>query len=266
MFGAVWAQAELRKVLGLIGARVLDRDTPVPLAEVTLLAPIPRPPRNIFCIGKNYRDHVAEMGGGDDVPPAPIVFSKLPESVIADGEAIRIDAGVSEAVDYEGELGVVIGRPGRGISPGDALDHVFGYTIINDVTARDLQRRHQQWLIGKSQDSFCPMGPWIVTVDALDPAALTLSLWVNDERRQHARTSDLIFDLPTIISTISAGITLYPGDVIATGTPSGVGAGFSPPRFLQAGDRVTVEVEGIGRLSNPVASSPAPAAIPRERA
>lgn len=224
----------------------------IPLHEVTLLAPIPRPRRNIFCIGKNYRDHVTEMGSVDDVPAVPIVFSKVPETVIAHEDAIRIPEGVSAAIDYEAELAIVIGRKGRGISRADAYAHVFGYTIVNDVTARDLQKQHQQWLIGKSQDTFCPMGPWIVTPEAIDPAATTLSLWVNEERRQHASTRDLIFDLPTIIATISAGITLYPGDIIATGTPSGVGAGFKPPRFLKRGDRVTIEIEGIGRLSNPV--------------
>jgi 2-keto-4-pentenoate hydratase/2-oxohepta-3-ene-1,7-dioic acid hydratase in catechol pathway len=223
------------------------------LNETTLLAPIPRPRRNIFCIGKNYRDHVAEMGSADDVPEAPILFSKVPETVIAHEEPIRLPESASDAVDYEAELAVVIGRGGRGIARSDAFNHVFGYTIVNDVTARDLQKRHKQWLIGKSQDTFCPMGPWIVTPDEIDPAATTLSLWVNEERRQHASTRDLIFDLPTIIATISAGITLYPGDIIATGTPSGVGAGFTPPRFLKRGDRVTIEIEGIGRLSNPVA-------------
>jgi 2-keto-4-pentenoate hydratase/2-oxohepta-3-ene-1,7-dioic acid hydratase in catechol pathway len=224
----------------------------IPLHEATLLAPIPRPRRNIFCVGKNYRDHVTEMGSVEDVPAEPIVFSKVPETVIAHEDTIRIPEGVSAAIDYEAELAVVIGRQGRGISRADAYAHVFGYTIVNDVTARDLQKQHQQWLIGKSQDTFCPMGPWIVTREEIDPTATTLSLWVNEERRQHASTRDLIFDLPTIIATISAGITLYPGDVIATGTPSGVGAGFKPPRFLKKGDRVTIEIEGVGRLSNPV--------------
>jgi 2-keto-4-pentenoate hydratase/2-oxohepta-3-ene-1,7-dioic acid hydratase in catechol pathway len=224
----------------------------MPLGEAELLAPIPRPARNIFCVGKNYRDHAAEMGSIGDVPKVPIVFSKLPETVIAHGEAIRLPEYAGEAVDYEAELAVVIGRQARGLSPADVVSHIFGYTIVNDVTARDLQERHQQWLIGKSQDTFCPMGPWIVTREAVDPAATTLSLWVNEERRQHASTRDLIFDIPTIIATISAGITLYPGDIIATGTPAGVGAGFKPPRFLKPGDRVTIEIEGIGRLSNPV--------------
>lgn len=223
------------------------------LSEVDLLAPIPRPARNIFCVGKNYRDHAAEMGGGEALPEVPILFSKVPETVIAPDAPIPLPRGVSEAIDYEAELAVVIGLGGKGISRSDALRHVFGYTIINDVTARDVQRRHQQWLLGKSFDGFCPMGPWIVTADMIDPAATGVRLWVNDEVRQQATTADLIFDIPTLIATISAGITLYPGDVIATGTPAGVGAGFKPPRFLKAGDRVTIEIEGIGRLSNPVA-------------
>jgi 2-keto-4-pentenoate hydratase/2-oxohepta-3-ene-1,7-dioic acid hydratase in catechol pathway len=225
----------------------------VPIDAVTLLAPIPLPRRNIFCVGKNYRDHIAEMQVGAEAPPEyPILFSKVPQTVIAPGAAIRIPTGVSEAIDYEAELAVVIGTQGRGITKANAWDHIFGYTILNDVTARDLQRRHTQWLIGKSLDSFCPMGPWIVTADALDAKGIDVALWVNGEQRQKANTSDLIFDIPTIIETLSAGITLYPGDIIATGTPAGVGAGFKPPRFLKAGDEVAIEIEGIGRLTNPV--------------
>jgi 2-keto-4-pentenoate hydratase/2-oxohepta-3-ene-1,7-dioic acid hydratase in catechol pathway len=244
-----------RSMLDLIAAGDLPKPEGegVPLGSVTLLAPIPLPKRNIFCVGKNYRDHVAEMRtGAEEAPENPILFSKVPQTVIAPGAAIRIPTGVSEAIDYEAELAVVIGREGRGITAADAWDHIFGYTILNDVTARDLQRRHVQWLIGKSLDSFCPMGPWIVTADALDATALDIALWVNGEPRQKATTDQLIFDIPTIIATLSAGITLYPGDIIATGTPAGVGAGFKPPRFLKAGDVVDIEISGIGRLSNPV--------------
>jgi 2-keto-4-pentenoate hydratase/2-oxohepta-3-ene-1,7-dioic acid hydratase in catechol pathway len=243
-----------RSMLDLIAAGEIpaDEGEGVPLDSVTLLAPIPRPGRNIFCVGKNYRDHVAEMGTAQDLPEHPILFSKVPQSVIAPGAAIRIPTGVSEAIDYEAELAVVIGRAGRGIGKGDAWGHIFGYTILNDVTARDLQRRHVQWLIGKSLDTFCPMGPWIVTADEIDATSLDVALWVNGEERQKANTSDLIFDIPTIIATLSAGITLYPGDIIATGTPAGVGAGFKPPRFLKSGDEVAIEIEGIGRLVNPV--------------
>jgi 2-keto-4-pentenoate hydratase/2-oxohepta-3-ene-1,7-dioic acid hydratase in catechol pathway len=252
--GRAWPLAG-RTMLDLIalGAKPVVEGDGVALDAVTLLAPIPRPARNIFCVGKNYRDHVAEMQiGAEGAPEFPILFSKVPQTVIAPGAAIRIPTGVSEAIDYEAELAVVIGREGRGIAAADAWGHIFGYTILNDVTARDLQRRHVQWLIGKSLDSFCPMGPWIVTADALDATGLDVALWVNGEPRQKANTADLIFDIPTIIATLSAGITLYPGDIIATGTPAGVGAGFKPPRFLKAGDRVDIEIGGIGRLSNPV--------------
>jgi 2-keto-4-pentenoate hydratase/2-oxohepta-3-ene-1,7-dioic acid hydratase in catechol pathway len=186
------------------------------------------------------------------VPKAPIVFTKVPECVIATGETVRYPHGVSAQVDYEAELAVVIGREGRGISREEALTHVFGYTIVNDVTARDLQSKHAQWLLGKSQDTFCPMGPWIVTADEIDAANLSIRCWINDELRQDSNTSLLIFDIPTLISTISAGITLYPGDVIATGTPAGVGIGFDPPRFLKPGDRMAMEIEGIGRLENSI--------------
>jgi 2-keto-4-pentenoate hydratase/2-oxohepta-3-ene-1,7-dioic acid hydratase in catechol pathway len=252
--GRVWPLPG-RSMFDLIdsGETPVTEGAGVALEAVELLAPIPLPRRNIFCVGKNYRDHVAEMRtGSEDLPENPILFSKVPQTVIAPGAAIRIPTGVSEAIDYEAELAVVIGREGRGIAPADAWDHIFGYTILNDVTARDLQRRHVQWLIGKSLDSFCPMGPWIVTADALDPTALDIALWVNGEQRQKATTDLLIFDIPTIIATLSAGITLYPGDIIATGTPAGVGAGFKPPRFLKAGDVVDIEISGIGRLSNPV--------------
>jgi len=235
------------------------RGEPVPLSDVRILAPIPRPPRNIICVGKNYHAHAEEFtrSGFDAgarieeaVPTKPIIFSKPPETVIADGEPIRYPHGVSDSIDYEAELGIVIGRGGRGIKRDEAYGHVFGYTIINDVTARDLQSEHKQWFLGKGLDTFCPVGPWLVTADEVDPENLQLRCWVNDELRQDADTRDLIFDIPTLIETISAGITLYPGDVIATGTPVGVGIGFTPPKFLQPGDRVTIEIDGLGRLSN----------------
>jgi 2-keto-4-pentenoate hydratase/2-oxohepta-3-ene-1,7-dioic acid hydratase in catechol pathway len=188
------------------------------------------------------------------VPPYPVVFSKPHTSIIATGEPILGHLDPTGGLDYEGELGVVIGRGGRGISKADSLGHVFGYTIINDVTARHLQKRHSQWILGKGLDSFCPMGPAILTADEVpDPTALSLTTWVNGERRQHAPVSDLIFDIPTLVEAISAAITLEPGDVIATGTPAGVGIGFSPPRFLASGDVVRIEVPGIGILENRVA-------------
>lgn len=234
---------------------------PIAMGAVQLIAPLPRPRRNLFCVGKNYHAHAREFAGsgfdssaksGGDTPAAPIIFTKVPECVIGHGEAIVIPAGVSTAIDYEAELAVVIGRGGRGIKAAEAMKHVWGYTIVNDVTARDWQIRHQQWDMGKSFDTFCPMGPWLVSADECDGTRTQVRCWVNEEERQNASTTDLIFDIPTLIETLSAGITLYPGDVIATGTPVGVGIGFTPPKYLRAGDVVRVEIDGIGVLENPV--------------
>jgi 2-keto-4-pentenoate hydratase/2-oxohepta-3-ene-1,7-dioic acid hydratase in catechol pathway len=231
------------------------------LAQATLCAPIPRPPKNVFCVGKNYHEHAKEFAGSgfdggakDVVPPFPVVFSKPHTSIIATGEPILGHLDTTGGLDYEGELAVVIGHGGRGISKADALAHVFGYTIVNDVTARHLQKRHSQWILGKGLDSFCPMGPAILTADEVpDPTKLVLTTWVNGEQRQNAAVADLIFDIPTLIEAISAVITLEPGDVIATGTPVGVGIGFSPPKFLAKGDVIRIEIAGIGVLENPVA-------------
>jgi 2-keto-4-pentenoate hydratase/2-oxohepta-3-ene-1,7-dioic acid hydratase in catechol pathway len=232
----------------------------LPLAQVQLEAPLPRPRRNVFCIGLNYRSHAAELAArgfngaktADDlIPKAAVAFSKVPESVIGPGTAIEMPVA-SSAIDYEAELAVVIGKAGKRIGRAQAMAHVFGYTIVNDVTARDLQKRHQQWLIGKSCDTFCPMGPWLVTRDELDGGNLGVRLWVNDELRQDGNTSDLVFDIPAIIEALSATMTLLPGDVIATGTPAGVAMAFDPPKWLRSGDRVRIEIEGIGALENPV--------------
>jgi 2-keto-4-pentenoate hydratase/2-oxohepta-3-ene-1,7-dioic acid hydratase in catechol pathway len=246
-------------LLAVIGLAVMPRLlSPVSLHQVTLEAPIPRPARNIFCVGKNYHAHAAEFAasGFDSsaaagvVPAHPIIFSKVPECVVAHHTPVQIDARVSTAIDYEAELAVIIGTGGRGISRGNAMNHVWGYTIINDVTARDLQGKYSQWLIGKSQDTFAPMGPWAVTADdfALDVAGV--KCWVNGDLRQDARFSQLIFDIPTLIEVLSAGITLQPGDVIATGTPAGVGIGHKPPIYLKDGDVVRIAVDGIGVLEN----------------
>ncbi|ODU21178.1 MAG: hydrolase [Sphingomonas sp. SCN 67-18] len=242
------------------GARPQVSGEGVPLSSASLLAPIPRPERNIFCVGKNYHAHAREFtqSGFDSsakdesetIPTAPIIFSKLPDCVIANEAPMLYPTGVSDKIDYEAELALVIGKGGRGIRKADAYSHVFGYMIVNDMTARDLQADHKQWLIGKSLDTFCPMGPYLVTADAVDVENLNVRCWVNDELRQDANTSDLIFDIPTLIEALSAGITLFPGDIIATGTPAGVGIGFKPPRYLSRGDRVTVEIDGLGRLSN----------------
>jgi 2-keto-4-pentenoate hydratase/2-oxohepta-3-ene-1,7-dioic acid hydratase in catechol pathway len=232
----------------------------VALADVQLMAPVPKPRRNIFCVGKNYFAHAREFAGsgfdssakaGEDIPPDPIYFTKVPESVVGPGAAIEMPAA-SEAIDYEAELTVIIGRGGKGIAAKDAMAHVWGYTIINDVTARDWQSRHKQWLLGKSFDTFCPMGPWLVSADECDGTNTGVRCYVNGEERQNASTTDLIFGIPKLIETLSAGITLYPGDIIATGTPVGVGIGFKPPKYLKSGDVVRVEIDGIGTLENPV--------------
>lgn len=230
------------------------------LAEIRILAPLPHPRRNIICVGKNYLDHVKEMASSNvvlsnrdnSVPEYPIFFTKVPESVIATGDDILSHSNVTQKLDYEAELAVVIGKGGRGISVDDAMNHVWGYTIVNDVSARDLQKRHQQWHLAKSLDTFCPMGPWIVSKDEINLENTSIKCWVNGELRQDGNTNQLIFDIATLISTLSAGMTLYAGDVIATGTPSGVGMGFQPPRFLKVGDTIRIAIENIGELSNHV--------------
>ena len=232
---------------------------PIALSAVRLTAPVPRPRRNIFCVGKNYHAHAREFAksgfdssakAGGDVPAVPIYFTKVPESVIGPNESIVIVPEVSTAIDYEAELTVVIGKGGKGIKADDAMKHVWGYTIINDVTARDWQSRHMQWILGKSFDTFCPMGPWLVSADECDGTKTNVRCYVNGEERQNASTTDLIFNIPTLIETLSAGITLYPGDLIATGTAAGVGMGFKPPRYLGAGDVVRIEIDGIGSIEN----------------
>ncbi|WP_210593663.1 fumarylacetoacetate hydrolase family protein [Streptomyces sp. GESEQ-35] len=245
---------------------VIDTAAGLPtVVSPRLLAPIPQPRRNLFAVGKNYRDHVAEFGrsGYDQpehsgaLPTVPVVFSKLPSTVIGPYEDIDAHPAVTSELDYEAELAVIIGHGGRGIHREQAMDHVWGYTIINDVTARDLQRDHQQWLLGKSLDTFAPMGPWAVTADEVgDPTRLVVSSTVNGEPRQKAPVADLIFDIPGLISTISAGITLHSGDIIATGTPAGVGLGFHPPRFLTPGDVVECAITALGTLRNTVSTQP----------
>lgn len=232
------------------------------LDDVRLLAPIPQPRRNVFCVGKNYRDHVVEFGrsGYDSpdrseaLPEHPIVFSKATTSVTGPFDDIEPHPGVTEELDYEAELGVIIGRGGRGITREQAFAHVWGYTIIDDFTARDLQRTHKQWLIGKSLDTHCPMGPYAVSADEIpDVTALMVESRVNGELRQSAPVKDLIFDIPELIATISAGITLLPGDLIATGTPAGVGIGFDPPKFMRSGDVIQISITGLGAQRNRIA-------------
>ena len=233
----------------------------LPFASVRLHAPIPRPAKNILCVGKNYYDHAREFhnsgvdasAGKDAIPELPIMFTKWPNSVIASGEPIPSYLDYTNSTDYEGELTVVIGPGGRGIARQDAYDHVYGYTIINDATARTLQKEHRQWFLGKSLDGYCPMGPCIVTADEVpDVTKLHLITRVNGEVRQDALVSELIFDIPTLIETLSRVMTLDPGDLLATGTCLGVGIGFDPPKYLRKGDRVAITIEPIGTLENPV--------------
>lgn len=232
----------------------------VPLASVRLDAPVVSRERAIICVGKNYHAHAKEFFGSgfdssakDEVPGAPVIFAKLGTSVVGHGVDVKGSLDQTGSVDYEGELALVIGKTAHKVLKADAFDVIFGYTICNDVTSRELQKTHNQWLIGKSLDTFCPLGPWIVTADMLgDITAQELVTTVNGEERQRAPIRDLIFDIPTLIETLSATMTLRPGDIIATGTPAGVGIGFKPPRYLAAGDVVEVSVSGIGTLRNTV--------------
>lgn len=228
---------------------------------VKLAAPLAQGSATIFCIGKNYSDHVKELHGkgfekaapAEPPPEVPIVFSKVGSSVIGPGEAIDSRLDPTASVDYEGELAVVMGPGGRGISRANAMKHVYGYTIVNDVTSRALQQKHKQWLLGKSLDTFCPMGPCIVTADDVpDVSKLRVITRVNGEERQNGTLAELIFDIPTLIETISRTMSFRPGDLISTGTPAGVGYGFDPPKFLKKGDRVSVTIEPIGTLESPV--------------
>ncbi|MBL8541738.1 MAG: fumarylacetoacetate hydrolase family protein [Betaproteobacteria bacterium] len=229
----------------------------LPESAVRLLAPIPRPRKNVFCVGWNYLEHFAEgeavRKSGDNLPEHPVFFSKAVTAVIGPFDTIPFDARVSAKLDWEVELGVVIGRHGKNIRQADALDHVFGYTVIDDVSARDLQRQHGgQWLKGKSLDGTCPMGPCIVTRDELDAGDLRLTTRVNGVVKQDSRTRHLYFSLPRLIEELSLGMTLEPGDVLSTGTPQGVGFARNPPEFLAPGDVVESEIEGIGCLRNRV--------------
>jgi 2-keto-4-pentenoate hydratase/2-oxohepta-3-ene-1,7-dioic acid hydratase in catechol pathway len=242
--GGLETLAELRD--GATGAFLGDGGRP--LGEAELLAPVPRPGK-IVAIGRNYREHAAEEGV--EPPTAPLIFAKWPSSVIGPGEEVRWDPALTGQVDYEAELAVVIGRAARHVGVGNALDHVLGYTCLNDVSARDLQFGDGQWVRGKSLDTFSPMGPVLVTADEIDdPQDLAISCSVGDERLQDARTSAMYFGVAEIISYCSTSFTLEPGDVIATGTPGGVGVFRDPPRFLNDGDRMSVEIERIGVLEN----------------
>lgn len=238
----------------------LDHAPRVLLRDVQVNAPITRAGAPILCVGKNYRAHAREFFGSgfdstarEEIPEAPVIFAKTASCIIGPGDGVKASLDPTASVDYEGELAVVIGRKAHQVPKAQALDVIFGYTIFNDVTSRELQKRHNQWLIGKSVDSFGPLGPWIVTADELgDVTQQELVTLINGEERQRAPISDLIFDIPTLIETLSATMTLHPGDIIATGTPAGVGIGFKPPRYLTAGDVMEVTISGMGTLRNPV--------------
>jgi 2-keto-4-pentenoate hydratase/2-oxohepta-3-ene-1,7-dioic acid hydratase in catechol pathway len=230
-----------------------------PLEQAALRAPIPRPARNVFCVGWNYSEHFEEgkafrgQASAQEIPQFPSLFSKNPATVIGHGAAIAFPAPHSTQLDWEAELAVVIGRGGRDIAEADAIGHVFGYTCANDISVRDVQRRHGgQWFKGKNFDTHLPMGPWIATADELDPSDLAIRSRVNGVTKQDSRTKYLVFKIPRLIAEISAGCTLWPGDLIITGTPAGVGFARTPPEYLEVGDVVEVEIEGIGVLRNPI--------------
>ena len=253
---------DLRDVIALIGARGrIELGPPRPLDGIKLAAPVGPLAKNVICVGKNYHDHAEEFarsgvdqsGDKQEVPSDPVVFTKSVSSLADPNQEISASSDPTNSVDYEGELGVVIGTRCRNVKRADALDQVFGYTIVNDVTARTVQQRHRQWFLGKSLDGFCPVGPVLVTADEFGiPDAQELATYVNGERRQSAKLRGMIFDVPTIIEVVSAYVTLEPGDLIATGTPAGVGIGFKPPRYLKPGDVVRVSISGIGELTNPI--------------
>ena len=239
---------------------MLDKAPRKKLSEIKILSPIPYLLRDMICVGKNYYAHAKEFfDSGFDatqketIPSEPIIFTKSMTSLIGPDDAIDTSIDPTGSVDYEGELGVVISKTARRVAKNDWQDYVFGYVIINDVTSRELQKKHNQWTIGKGLDTFGPMGPYIVTKDEIDDLpSMQIQTLVNDEVRQQAEVRDLIFDIPTLIETLTLTGTLLAGDIIATGTPVGVGIGFSPPKFLKSGDKVTINVTGLGSLTNPV--------------
>ena len=242
------------------GGSVASEGRRIALADVKLSPPVVSPRAAVICVGKNYHAHAKEFFGSgfdssakEEVPSQPVIFAKAGSCLVGPGADVNASLDPTATVDYEGELAIVIGKTAHRVSKEDAYDCIFGYTICNDVTSRELQKRHNQWLIGKSLDTFGPLGPWIVTADELgDVRDLELTTTINGEVRQKAKVSDLIFDIPTLIETLTATMTLHPGDIIATGTPAGVGIGFQPPRYLRPGDLMEVSISGIGTLANKV--------------
>ncbi len=243
----------------IIEQSITNQNIHYSIDEIKLLAPIPVPIRDIICVGKNYAEHAKEvqrssystLQGKQAVPDQPIIFTKATTSVIGPNEKIELKNDETQSTDYEGELGVIIGKRSKNISKLNAFDIIFGYTILNDVTARKLQNNHKQWFIGKSPDTYCPMGPAVITKDEIkDINTVKLQTFVNGEERQVGIVKDMVFDIPTLIETLTKSMTLVEGDIIATGTPSGVGIGFDPPKFLKAGDKVSVKIDPIGTLEN----------------
>ena len=265
---ALGAAEDTATMLGIVraGASMLDRlraleaNSPVAtfaLADVKLHAPIPRPVKNVFCVGWNYLEHFDEgakkLQDNRELPKYPVFFSKATTAVTGPFDTVPFDASISTSLDWEVELGVVIGTGGKNIGEGDAMRHVFGYTVINDVSWRDLQRRHGgQWHKGKSLDGTCPMGPWIVTADSIDPNNLRVTCRVNGVTKQDSSTKFLYFKLPRLIAELSLGMTLEAGDILSTGTPEGVGFARTPPEFMKPGDLLETEIEGIGVMRNPI--------------
>jgi 2-keto-4-pentenoate hydratase/2-oxohepta-3-ene-1,7-dioic acid hydratase in catechol pathway len=254
---------DLREVIALAGRgrAALELGSPLALGAVKLAAPVGPLAKNVVCVGKNYHEHAKEFarsgvdqsGDKQEAPVFPVIFTKAVTSLADPGQPVDSGLDPTNSVDYEGELGVVIGRRAKNVTRAEALDYVFGYTIVNDFTARTIQTRHRQWFLGKSLDGFCPVGPVLVTADAFGvPDGQALATYVNDERRQLAPLRDLIFDVGAIIEAVSACVPLDPGDLIATGTPAGVGIGFKPQKFLKPGDVVRVSITGIGELVNPI--------------
>ncbi len=229
----------------------------IKLEKVRISAPIPYPRRNVICLGKNYLDHVNEVGSlknvNGNVPEKPIYFSKIAYPAVGHNDYVIAHDNIVKELDYEVETAVIIGKKCKNVTREEAEDVIFGYTIANDISARDLQQEHVQWHKGKSLDTYCPMGPYIIHRSTIAfPPNLKIKSYVNGELRQNGNTNQLIFDIPTIISDLTSGITLYPGDIILTGTPAGVGAGFKPPRYMKTGDKIDCVIENIGTLSNTI--------------
>jgi len=264
---ALGAGDDTNTMLGIIraGSKMLDRlrdlekkaPSPISLADVKLHAPIPRPSKNVFCVGWNYLEHFDEgakkLQDNRELPKYPVFFSKAVTAVTGPFDNVPFDASISTSLDWEVELGLILGTGGKNISEADAMKHVFGYTVINDVSWRDLQRRHGgQWHKGKSLDGTCPMGPWIVTADAIDPNDLRVTCRVNGVTKQDSSTRFLYFKLPRLVAELSLGMTIEPGDIISTGTPEGVGFARTPPEFMKPGDLLETEIQDIGVMRNPI--------------